>query len=527
MHSVIELGSLLSAVVGTVVGVRLWRRRTTSPMVVPLSLMMLGGSWWAVCQTLSWIAVDEALKTGLLYVMFAGVGLLVAASFAYFVVLAGHGRVLTPRVVGALAVEPVLLILFGVTDPWHGLFLWGTGYSGDGTFSLVPGPVYWMHIAYAYVLMLAGATLTVRAARYAVPGQRWVYAVALIGTLIPVAGNVVFNSVGAGSSTPDLTSVLFLVAAVLWLWVERSQTQLPLVPASANEVVAALGDAVMVVDDAGRLLALNPAADGLLADSVRGRSMIGTHWREVVAPELAAAFDDSGGRQQTVHRSDGSVLELRVAPLRARDGHVRGSVAVVRDVTELERLRAELAELAVRDGLTGLHNRRHLEGVLEGLVTACVGDGHPLAAVMVDLDHFKDVNDTHGHSVGDEVLIRVAELFSGSVREDDVAARFGGEEFVLLLPGATVEVAQARAEAWRLACSDLAVVSARGPVSVTLSCGVAVLPVGGTGQGLLHLADGAMYAAKAAGRDRVVVAGADVVRVADAVLVADAARGRG
>ena len=506
MHGVIELGSLLTAVLGTPVGVLLWRRRATSPMAVPLALMMFGGSWWAVFQVLSWVLVEERLKLALLYLMFVGVCLLVAASFAYFVVLAGYGRVLTPRVIGALAVEPVLLMLFAVTDGWHGLFLGRTGYSADGAFLLVPGPVYWTHIAYTYVLMLVGVVLTVRAASHAVPGQRWVYAAALVGTTIPVAGNVAFNSVATGSSTMDLTSVLFLVAAVLWLWVERQQTQLPLVPASANEVVAALSDAVMVVDEAGRLLALNPAANVLLADSARSRSMIGMHWRTVVAPELASAFDVSGGDHQTVHRADGSVLELRVAPLRARNGHVRGSVAVVRDVTELERLRAELAEQAVRDGLTGLHNRRYLERVLEEAVAGCVETGRPLAAVMVDLDHFKDVNDTHGHGVGDEVLVRVAALFARTVRENDVAARFGGEEFVLLLPGATVEVARARAEAWRAACSELSVMAGRVPVGVTLSCGVAELPPGGTGQALLHLADGAMYAAKAAGRDRVVVA---------------------
>jgi diguanylate cyclase (GGDEF)-like protein len=187
--------------------------------------------------------------------------------------------------------------------------------------------------------------------------------------------------------------------------------------------------------------------------------------------------------------------------MRSADNTCPGTVVVVRDITELERLRAELTDHAIRDGLTGVHNRRHLATVLDEAVA-----GPDLSVVLIDVDHFKIVNDRYGHAVGDQVLVRVAQELAGAVRETGTVARYGGEEFVVVLPGTDARTAAGLADRWRARCAAVAIDTPLGPLTVTFSAGVAQLAAGDRPDDLLRAADEALYRAKRAGRDRVVVA---------------------
>jgi len=165
-----------------------------------------------------------------------------------------------------------------------------------------------------------------------------------------------------------------------------------------------------------------------------------------------------------------------------------------------------LAEhLAVTDSLTELANRRNFFELAEREFTRARRAHEPLAMLLLDIDHFKSVDDGHGHAMGDEVLIRVARACRARVREHDTLARFGGEEFVLLLPATPLDGAMALAEDLRLAVAALAIETPAGPsIRPTLSIGVASLASHDTAvTGLLDRADRAMYAAKKAGRNRV------------------------
>ncbi|MCI3924467.1 GGDEF domain-containing protein, partial [Paenibacillus sp. TRM 82003] len=188
---------------------------------------------------------------------------------------------------------------------------------------------------------------------------------------------------------------------------------------------------------------------------------------------------------------------------------LREQLAVTRALQE------RLAEDAVRDSLTGLHNRRHLVQVLERALARARGSGDPLSVVLIDIDHFKAVNDTHGHRAGDEVLRAVADELRAGCRADDTVARYGGEEFVLVLPSTSREQALERTEELRRRRAAGAV-RLTGPVphprqapaiAVTFSAGVATHAGDGTdADGLLAAADRALYAAKAAGRNQVAAA---------------------
>lgn len=171
-------------------------------------------------------------------------------------------------------------------------------------------------------------------------------------------------------------------------------------------------------------------------------------------------------------------------------------------------LRENLRQQAIRDPLTGLFNRRYLELTLERELSRVRRQNQPLAVIMADVDHFKRFNDTYGHEAGDVLLKTVGQFLQSHVRQEDIPCRFGGEEFVLVLPGTSLETAVQRAEELRQGVEKLRVVAqgqALGPI--TLSLGVAVFPFhGGSPEALLNAADMALYQAKKTGRNRVVAA---------------------
>jgi two-component system cell cycle response regulator len=164
-------------------------------------------------------------------------------------------------------------------------------------------------------------------------------------------------------------------------------------------------------------------------------------------------------------------------------------------------------ELAVTDPLTGLHNRRYMSSQLGALVRRAQRGGEPVAALLVDIDHFKRINDTFGHDVGDDVLREFAVRLATNVRAIDLACRFGGEEFVVIMPDTGLEVAHRIAERLRLhvAGSPFRVAGVEDPLSVTISIGVACTDgASDTPDALLKRADEAVYDAKAKGRNQVV-----------------------
>jgi diguanylate cyclase (GGDEF)-like protein len=176
-------------------------------------------------------------------------------------------------------------------------------------------------------------------------------------------------------------------------------------------------------------------------------------------------------------------------------------------VDHLQELQDQLREQAVRDDLTGLLNRRYLVETMPRELARATREGRPLAVMMIDVDHFKQVNDVLGHAAGDQVLRALGGLLRAMTRASDVACRWGGEEFVVVLPGAPVDAGARRAEDMRLAFQSLAFPDQASRAHSTFSVGLAVFPAHGeTPEALLEAADRALYRAKEGGRNCVRVA---------------------
>ncbi|WP_375459392.1 diguanylate cyclase [uncultured Enterovirga sp.] len=227
--------------------------------------------------------------------------------------------------------------------------------------------------------------------------------------------------------------------------------------------------------------------------------------RLVVKPaEALAAVSTRFGDGDLAARVDETKAPLEFARL-ARSFNTMASRLAQRDA-ELRAVNEQLAELATVDALTGLANRRLFDERLAQEWRRAARSGRPVGAVIVDIDHFKAFNDTYGHPEGDSCLRRVARVIGSGLRTGDLAARVGGEEFALLLPGADIHRTLHVARLLRLGIESVAVPHAGNPAGiVTVSAGaVSLLPArGGPSEDILRLADEALYRAKRAGRNRV------------------------
>ncbi len=278
--------------------------------------------------------------------------------------------------------------------------------------------------------------------------------------------------------------------------------------------------ALMPLDSHGIVQAWNPGIrhlTGFESEATIGRSyatfypdgdMLGhrVHERLQEADRTGWNLEEGWLRRSNGERYWGSCL---IAPVEADDdgsGTDRTYSLVIRDISDRREADEALRRSVWSDHLTGLANRRAFFDVASAAVPRCARVGHAVVIVLFDADHFKSVNDTHGHAVGDAVLRHLAAGLLANFQATDVVARFGGEEFVVLLTGGSIDAAQHAAERFRTHMATNPVTVDGVQVSCTVSAGVAGCTNGTSGvDELLRRADIALYAAKAAGRNRVAV----------------------
>lgn len=294
-------------------------------------------------------------------------------------------------------------------------------------------------------------------------------------------------------------------------------------------------DAVFILGLTGRHLAANKRATDMLgytteellklssydisaerekSQDTLARLLAGEH-----IPPYERLFRKKNGKQFPV--------EINVELVRDKNGNPQHIQSLVRDISrrkegqnalkeaneqlslqvaEVERLQEKLRDQALRDPLTGLFNRRYLSETLEREIARAWRENSHLSILVSDIDHFKIINDTYGHQVGDRFLVEVACLITRMIRGSDIVCRYGGEEFLLILPGTTTAAARLRAEEIRQKCAEIIIQHEGKDLSVTISLGVATYPDHGEeGEEIMIKADKALYKSKSTGRNRVTV----------------------
>lgn len=269
-------------------------------------------------------------------------------------------------------------------------------------------------------------------------------------------------------------------------------------------------DVICLIDEEGRFGEVSPACQrmwGYSPDELKGRPFQELLHPDDVARTTEATRNIVSGvpvkdfENRYLHK-DGSVVDMLWL---AHWSDVEKSIfCVAHNMTERKEAQEQLRNLAMYDGLTGLLNRTAIEGHLISEMERAAREGQPLSIVLLDLDHFKQVNDLHGHAAGDAVLKEAAQRMKNSMRSYDKVGRYGGEEFLIVAPGCAEMHSVMLAERVRISISGEQMQTPDGPLEVTCSLGAAVMKAtqGERADALIARADNALYVAKARGRNR-------------------------
>lgn len=269
-----------------------------------------------------------------------------------------------------------------------------------------------------------------------------------------------------------------------------------------NTIIQGADSGIVVTDSGQRVVLVNQAAERLLGKSEKkiiedGFLMIFDN------PEWMTATIGASGeaRGAVLHEWQGRMLSVQASTIRTEGGEVIGSAALIRDVTEEKLLEAKLKQQSITDALTGLNNRRHFDEILLIEFKRWRRYANPFSVMMLDVDHFKKFNDTHGHECGDRVLMALGALLKSFASAEMIPCRYGGEEMIVVMPGVTQDKAAILAETIRIQIEALVIDGLR----VTTSIGVAGCPGHEikSGEELVKLSDDALYVAKENGRNQV------------------------
>jgi diguanylate cyclase (GGDEF)-like protein/PAS domain S-box-containing protein len=495
------------------------------------SFVMLAVAEWAFFSGLEAAAVPLGLKLLWSKIEYVGLAATPPLFLSFAARYSGYDRWLRGGRRIVLWIPAALTVVLAATNDVHH-WVWASylpGPAGSNAFVYVHGPAYYAIAAQVYLFVVASCVLVGRSALHHVARRRQAVTI-LLASIFPLVGGILYVANPALVRGIDLIPVSFLVTGLVFLAGIGLFRVFDLIPVARDAVVEQMSDAVLVADAAGRIVDANPTAVQWFGTAA---PLVGRRISEVLAPwpELRSTCpaEKSGRAELTLRQEPLLHVDVRVTPVQEPKDRPAGCFVVMRDITEryraevtlqranerleghvrqIEALQAELRERAIRDGLTGLFNRRYLDEILPRELGRTAHEGGSLSIIMIDIDHFKETNDRRGHREGDRLLSILGSVLRDGTRPGDAACRYGGEEFLLVLPGASSDIARARMEALRDEYSAR-LLEEGFPSAPTLSAGVAAFPAHAlSDDGLLQAADKALYRAKTEGRNRVCIAAA-------------------
>ncbi len=484
---------------------------------------------WSGIYTTRWLEISPVTKAVLFNLMFIGIATIPTLFLLFALGITHNETWLTPRHLIMLSIQPGLTLLLQWTNPSSYSYLSLGAVEKNPFFvtEFIDGPWSSVYVAYSYIVIGIAVALLIIGTLRSSPHYRNQYRLALLGCLLPWAGNLYSETNFGALHGLDLTPLTFGVSGVIFAFSMLRTRFLDLIPVARDHLIESMSDGVLVLDEQSRVIDVNPALQKLL--EVPPSSCLGKRVADVLedwAQEFMPLLDGDESRTElTISKEPALHLDLRVTPLYDNKRRLQGNLLVFRDITdqkqvekklryannrlqsqliEIGLLQSQLREQAIRDPLTNLFNRRYLEETLQRELARAAREAYPVCVVMMDLDYFKRINDTYGHEAGDHVLRALANMLTEQSRRGDFACRYGGEEFVIVMPNISMDIACQRAEMLRQALGLLSIPYGDIQLSTTISMGIACYPEdGGTRKAVLRAADKAMYAAKDAGRNQV------------------------
>ncbi|WKZ41328.1 MAG: diguanylate cyclase [Anaerolineales bacterium] len=479
-------------------------RRSATGSFALISLL-LALAWWDITYAIFWADVPGPTVFFWLDVTYVGVVTAPLAIFVFSLQITHRSKWLKSPLLTLICLEPIIVLLILFTDPSHGLF-----FAGKRTDAFIQdgGPVFWLNVVFSYSLVLVATIILYRTFTRSSGMYRKQIGMVLLGLAVTWLNSIIFvigiNPLPGADNTP----FSFTIAALAFAFSLFRYRLLDIIPVARDVLIEKMTEGVLVIDSQNRIVDMNPAARNMLdvPASMLGESVdkVLSHWRRVDRDSLSMAntsvvFELRKG--ETI-----AYVEMRATPIMDYKDRKVGRLVVLHDITRLKNTQNELKLLATRDSLTGVINRGHFMELAEREILRAKRYKRKLSLIMMDLDYFKNVNDTYGHQAGDHVLVELANLCGHMIRKIDVFARLGGEEFALLLPEIDGQAALQLAERLRSSFASMTMDVDSRPFNVTISMGVTEFErYGGDRlEEMLHRADRALYHAKETGRNRVV-----------------------
>lgn len=517
----------ISAALTLIASLVAWQRK--APGAFSLSLLLLSMTIWSGFHALQWLPLPDAVKIFLLNIVYIGVAAVPSLFLVFALNFTGLPGWFANRFLLALAVEPLVTLMLLWTNHYHRLLFEAITVVGEGNstwLELVPGPWYAVNVFYSYAMILAGIAALIYGMVRSSPLLRNQYRIILLASLLPWGINV-YNEYSRNASHFDMVPITFGISGILFSYSVIRNHFMDIIPVARSRIIESMSDGVLVLDMQDRIVDLNPAMEYFLGRAPA--SFLGQPASQVLSKWMDKADLLISGEQThtelRIPNGPSRYLDLRVTPLYDSRQFLSGRLMVFRDVTERkqvekklrhanDRLQSQLIEIgllqsklrsqALRDPLTDLFNRRYLDETLDREMARAMRDHYPICVIMMDIDHFKKVNDTHGHEAGDLILRTLADTLLTRSRRGDFTCRFGGEEFVIVMPSIDIHAAYQRAEGLRVILNSLEIPYGTDNLSITISMGIASYPANGKDrESILRAADRAMYAAKSAGRDHI------------------------
>jgi diguanylate cyclase (GGDEF)-like protein/PAS domain S-box-containing protein len=503
-----------------------WKKRNHSGSRYFAGMMLAVSEW---LFTSGMVSVSATPQQAIFWVSprFFGLTVMLAFFICFTLEYTGYEKWLTRRNRVVIFAIPLVTQAIIETNFLHNWFLVEVNFSPDGILMGLDdvhyGPLFWLHTVYSYFLVLAGITLILRRAIRTFHLYRDQSLLMILGILPPLLTSVIDAFILIPGLKHPLAPLGFAFMGICFAWSMYKHRMLDIVPVARDSVIESMGDAMIVLDANNNVVDINPAARELLG--AKPSSIIGQPAAKVFLPwnELVKQWQGQMFAQSEIMldiSGQKTCFDLRISPLKDGQGRPKGRIIILRDITvhkqaenqlqtmldKVNALQAQLYEQTIRDHLTGLYNRRFLDEIMPHEIKRADREGHPLSFVMMDIDHFKALNDNYGHDAGDLLLQHLANVLLKNTRASDYAFRYGGEEFLLLLPATPTQAASQHAERCRLQLQDEGIIFAGQKINASVSIGIAAyLPGQPETAGALSAADTAMYRAKARGRNCTVI----------------------
>ncbi|SEL14434.1 diguanylate cyclase (GGDEF) domain-containing protein [Carnobacterium iners] len=438
------------------------------------------------------------------------IGMPISAILGLLFIMHYLGLHLSKIKIVALLVVPIITSIMVATNDFHHLYyrvfeidpVLGAPYINQEI-----GLWYMIHGAYIFFCMLVALLLAISHWKEIAKIYRPQLLSLILGQFIPMVTAFLYLMELTPRGVDPVPMILWL-SSILYLWSISSSRMFTLMPVAKNLIFNSINDGVMVLDESLQLIEFNQICGKYFPKL--NKTLIGKYfydiWLELIGKTFPLVLELESHNQeiQLVVKETKRIYQIRVSPL-IEVGNNKGLIIIFTDITELRELQIKLEYQASYDGLTQIYNRRAFMEHCEQNFLEAEQKEIPFTVILMDIDHFKKVNDTYGHYIRDQLLKHVVNIFKSQLTKGQIFARYGGEEFALSLNGYTAVEAELLGNRLRESLEGQSLYSSKGIISVTFSMGVAqaVPDKIETIDQLLNKADKALYSAKQAGRNQV------------------------